>query len=53
MAVSSVGEKKENVCVYKEQYPSAKNGTATEEVIKEQTKVFGQQVSATNSVHKN
>jgi hypothetical protein len=32
---------------------NAKNGTAADEVIKEQVKVIGQQMSVTNFVHKN
>jgi hypothetical protein len=31
---------------------NAKNGTATNGVIKEQVKVFGQQMNVTNFVHK-
>jgi hypothetical protein len=32
---------------------NVKNGTATDEVIKEQMKVFGQQMRVTNFVNKN
>jgi hypothetical protein len=31
---------------------NAKNGTATDEVVKEQAKVLGQQISVTSFVHK-
>jgi hypothetical protein len=32
---------------------NVKNGTATDEVVGEQVKVLGQQMSVTNFVHKN
>jgi hypothetical protein len=32
---------------------NVKNGTATDEVIKEQSQVIGQQMSVTNFIHKN